>query len=343
VAQQITAADQDFVFVADGIDLVRDGRVLLDQVTFAVRPGEHWALLGPNGAGKSTLLRVLATYAHPTRGRVDVFGQQLGRVDVFTLRPLIALVSSHQPVRSARTVRELALTGVTGTTDLPARWTPSTADLRQADLAIELMGLKPLAGTSWPVLSQGERSRALIARALAGRPRVLLLDEPAAGLDLAGREQLLACLDDLRTRQPGLATVLVTHHLEELPASTTHALLLRDGRTLAAGPAADVVTSDLVSTCFGYQVAIGRTAGRWTCVAASNGRAPLPRNLPRGPGGPVARGRRHPGAAPFSRSPFAFAPPSLSEATEAQSNLASIRRSSARVTSSHSAPVTPAR
>jgi iron complex transport system ATP-binding protein len=151
--------------------------------------------------------------------------------------------------------------------------------LRQADLAIELMDLSPLAGTGWPVLSQGERSRALIARALAGRPRVLLLDEPAAGLDLAGREQLLACLDDLRTRHPGLATVLVTHHLEELPASTTHALLLRDGSMLGSGPVADVLTSDLVSTCFGYPVAIGRTAGRWTCVAVSKGRAPLPRDL----------------------------------------------------------------
>lgn len=271
MAQPITAACQDFAFVADGIDVVRDGRLLLDQITFAVRPGEHWALLGPNGAGKSTLLRVLATYAHPTRGRVDILGRQLGRVDVFTLRPLIALVSSHQPVRSARTVRELVLTGVTGTTDLPARWAPSTAELRQADLAIELMGLKPLAGTGWPVLSQGERSRALIARALAAQPRVLLLDEPAAGLDLAGREQLLACLDDLRARRPELATVLVTHHLEELPASTTHALLLRDGRMLGAGPAADVLISDLVSTCFGYRVVIGRHAGRWTCVAGPAG------------------------------------------------------------------------
>jgi len=267
VAQPIIEADQNLVFVADALELVREGRLLLDKITFAVRAGEHWALLGPNGAGKSTLLRVLATYAHPTRGRVDILGRRLGRVDVFTLRPLIALVSSHQPVHSARTVRELVLTGATGTIDLLARWTPSSADLNQADIAMELMDLSPLAGTRWPVLSQGERSRALIARALAGKPRVLLLDEPAAGLDLAGREQLLTCLDDLRTRHPELATVLVTHHLEELPASTTHALLLLDGRMVAAGPAADVLTSDRVSTCFGYRVTIGCHAGRWTCVA----------------------------------------------------------------------------
>ncbi len=213
MAQPTTAADQEVVFLADGIDLVRDSRLLLNQVSFTVRSGEHWALLGPNGAGKSTLLRLLATYAHPTRGRIDILGRRLGRVDVFTLRPLIALVSSHQPVHAARTVHELVLTGATGTTDLRARWTPSAADLRQAEAAIEVMGLRPLAGARWPVLSQGERSRALIARGLAGHPQVLLLDEPAAGLDLAGREQLLACIDDLRERHPALATVLVTHHL----------------------------------------------------------------------------------------------------------------------------------
>ncbi|HEX9552055.1 MAG TPA: ATP-binding cassette domain-containing protein [Streptosporangiaceae bacterium] len=272
MAQPTTAADQEVVFLADGIDLVRDSRLLLNQVSFTVRSGEHWALLGPNGAGKSTLLRLLATYAHPTRGRIDILGRRLGRVDVFTLRPLIALVSSHQPVHAARTVHELVLTGATGTTDLRARWTPSAADLRQAEAAFEVMGLRPLAGARWPVLSQGERSRALIARGLAGQPQVLLLDEPAAGLDLAGREQLLACIDDLRERHPALATVLVTHHLEELPATTSHALLLRDGQILAAGPAADVLTSDLVSTCFGYPVMIARHAGRWTCTAGQVGR-----------------------------------------------------------------------
>jgi iron complex transport system ATP-binding protein len=161
------------------------------------------------------------------------------------------------------------LTGTTGTTDLSARWTPSPADLRQADAAIEVMGLRPLAGIRWPVLSQGERSRALIARAIAAQPQVLLLDEPAAGLDLAGREQLLACIDDLRQRHPTLATVIVTHHLEELPATTSHALLLRDGRLLAAGAAADVLTSDLVSACFGYPVTIARHDGRWTCTAGA--------------------------------------------------------------------------
>jgi iron complex transport system ATP-binding protein len=167
-------------------------------------------------------------------------------------------------------VREVVLTGATGTIDLMARWQPAPADLSRAEAAIEAMGLGSLAGARWPVLSQGERGRTLIARALVGQPLVLLLDEPAAGLDLAGREQLLASLDDLRERQPALATVVVTHHLEELPASTSHALLLREGAMVAAGPVRDTLTSDLVSACFGYPVTITTNAGRWACTAALN-------------------------------------------------------------------------
>ena len=214
-------------------------------------------------------MRLLATYSHPTRGHVDIIGKRLGRVDVFALRPLVSLVSTHHPVRPARTLRDLVLTGATGTLDLAARWTPTSAESARADEVLALMGLGPLAGSTWPVLSQGERSRALIARALMGSPRVLLLDEPAAGLDIAGREQLLVSLAELRDREPQLAVILVTHHLEELPPGASHALLLREGRQLAAGPADEVLTSDLVSACFGYPVTVARHAGRWTCTARS--------------------------------------------------------------------------
>ncbi len=259
-----TAISAATVLRADRVDLVRAGRLLLDQVSFTVLAGQHWALLGPNGAGKSTLLRLLATYAHPTRGQVDILGSRLGRVDVFTLRPKVALVSTHHRVEPGRTVREVVLTGVTGTLDTAARWTPQPADQRAAGQVIEVMGLTGLAGARWQVLSQGERARVLIARALLAKPSVLLLDEPAAGLDVAGREQLLASIAELSGLQPALATVLVTHHLEELPVTTTHALLLRDGRMLGAGPAADVLRTDLVSACFGHPIAIARQAGRWT-------------------------------------------------------------------------------
>jgi iron complex transport system ATP-binding protein len=257
----------DIVLRAADVDLVRGDKLLLDQVSITIRAGEHWALLGPNGAGKSTLLQIMATYAHPTRGQVDVLGRRLGRVDVFTLRPLIGHVSPHHRVEPRRRVRDVVLTGATGTIELVQRREPTADEQSRATALIGLMGLDALADARWQVLSQGERGRTLIARALMAQPRLLLLDEPAAGLDVQGREQLLASLDELREHQPGLATVLVTHHLEELPASTTHALLLRGGRMLAAGPAAGVLTTELASAGFGYPIAITRHAGRWAAVA----------------------------------------------------------------------------
>jgi iron complex transport system ATP-binding protein len=259
--------DGSAVLRAAAVDLERGERLLLDQVSLTVRAGELWALLGPNGAGKTTLLRILASYAHPTRGQVDILGCRLGRVNVFELRPLIGHVTAHHPLQVPLTVCEVVLTGATGTIELPPRRIPGPAELGRAGSLIELMGLRRLAGARWPVLSQGERARALIARALMAQPRVLLLDEPAAGLDLAGREQLLASVDELRARQPGLAAVMVTHHLEELPASTSHALLLREGRVVAAGPAAAVLTTELVSACYDHPVTISRQAGRWTATA----------------------------------------------------------------------------
>ncbi len=265
----IAPADPDVVLRAEGVGLVRGDRLLLDQVNVTVRAGELWALLGPNGAGKSTLLQIMATYAHPTRGRMEILGHRLGRVNVFALRPWIGHVSPHQRVEPGRTVREVVLTGATGTIEIVPRWAPSAAELTRAGALIELMGLGALAGARWPTLSQGERGRTLIARALMPEPRLLLLDEPAAGLDVAGREQLLASLDELRDRRPGLATVLVTHHLEELPVSTSHALLLRGGQMVAAGAAAGVLTTELVSACFAYPVAIARHAGRWATTAGA--------------------------------------------------------------------------
>jgi iron complex transport system ATP-binding protein len=265
----VIAVDAGIVLQASSVDLVRDGRLLLDQVSLTVRAGELWALLGPNGAGKSTLLRLLATLAHPTRGHVDILGQRLGRVDVFTLRPMIAHVSGHHRVDGARTVREVVLTGATGTIEFVPRWQPSGAELARAEAAIDLLGLEALAGSRWLTLSQGERGRTLIARALLTQARVLLLDEPAAGLDVAGREQLLVSLDELRRQRPDLAAILVTHHVEELPASTSHAILLRAGRSVAAGSADAVLASELISACFDYPLTIAREpGGRWTSRAA---------------------------------------------------------------------------
>jgi iron complex transport system ATP-binding protein len=194
----IAPADPDVVLRAQNVDLVRDGKLILDRISVTVRAGEHWALLGPNGAGKSTLLNIMATYAHPTRGQMDILGHRLGRVNVFSLRPWIGHITPNHRVEPARTVRQVVLTGVTGTIELPQYWVPGAAEASRAEDLIDMMGLKGLASARWRTLSQGERGRTLIARALMAEPRLLLLDEPAAGLDVAGREQLLASIDELR-------------------------------------------------------------------------------------------------------------------------------------------------
>ncbi|MER5499231.1 MULTISPECIES: ATP-binding cassette domain-containing protein [unclassified Streptomyces] len=260
------------VVVADGVSIVRDGNVLLDSVSLTVRRGEHWALLGANGAGKSTLLGLLGAVVHPTLGTVEVLGRRLGRVDLRELRSLLGHVNPRHPLRSALSVREVVLTGLTNSVEPVPRWSASPEQRERAERLLEMLGMGGRGESRWPTLSQGERGRTLIARALMPRPRLLLLDEPATGLDLAAREQLLDSLDALREEHPELATVLVTHHLEELPASTTHALLLRGGRCVASGPADEVLTTERVGECFGHPVLISRTDGRWAARTQRPGR-----------------------------------------------------------------------
>ncbi|GAA4908775.1 ABC transporter ATP-binding protein [Streptomonospora salina] len=255
------------VLNADAVDVVRSGKKLLDQASMVVRPGEHWALLGPNGAGKSTLLSLLSAEQHPTRGTVEVLGGRLGRTDLRELRRRIGHVDPRHDPRSALPGRTVVLTGATGTVEVPPRWHPSPEEQARSERLMAMMGVDRLRDDPWPTLSQGERGRFLIARALMPRPRLLLLDEPAAGLDVAARERLLTALDELRREHPELATVLVTHHLEELPASTTHALLLRAGQVVAAGEAARTLQSKPVTACFDHPIAIERRGGRWSARA----------------------------------------------------------------------------
>ncbi|MER7503833.1 ATP-binding cassette domain-containing protein [Nonomuraea pusilla] len=270
-------SDTGPVLRADGVAIVRDGRHLLCDVSLTVNRGEHWALLGANGAGKSTLLGLLGAVTHPTRGLVQVLGRTLGRVDVRELRSYLGHVNPRHAPDGPLTVREVVLTGLTNTAAFVPRWAPSPEEAERADRLVAMLGMAARSGASWTTLSQGERGRALIARALMPQPRLLLLDEPATGLDLAAREQLLSSIDALRAEHPTLATVLVTHHLEELPASTTHAMLLRDGRCLASGPVGDVLTTDLVSACFDHPVLIARgDDGRWS-ARADRAPAALPR------------------------------------------------------------------
>lgn len=257
----------------DSVDVVRGARNLLSDITFTARKGEHWALLGPNGAGKSTLLSLLGARVHPTRGSVDVLGRRLGRVDMRELRMLIGHVDPRHGLDQPLSARDVVLTGLTNTAVRVSRHGPSAAQTAHAGTLLTALGMGDRLHTVWTTMSQGERGRVLIARALVSRPQLLLLDEPSTGLDLAAREQLLDALDELTSTHPELTTVMVTHHLEELPPHTTHVLMLSAGTELASGSVDDVLTSANVSNCFGYPLTVTRTSGRWTARSHSRIRA----------------------------------------------------------------------
>jgi iron complex transport system ATP-binding protein len=257
----------DAVLDVSGVDFAREGKQLLDGIDLTVRRGEHWALIGPNGAGKTTLLNLCGAVNHPTRGTVHVLGKQLGRVDMRELRGHIGFVNPRHPLTSDLTVEEVVLTGMTGSIELMPRWSPSPEEHDRAHLLMKTLGVDVPTAPHWLTMSQGERGRTLIARALMHDPPLLLLDEPSTGLDVAAREQLLTTLDELRIQHPDTATVMVTHHFEELPRSTTHALLLRGGRVLAAGTVHEVLTTELVSACFDHAIRIAHHTGRWSATA----------------------------------------------------------------------------
>lgn len=251
-----------------GVTFRRDGNQILHGIDLTVRVGEHWALLGPNGAGKSTILGFCGARTHPTSGTVDVLGRRLGRVELQELRRHIGHVDPRHPLRSPLTVTEVVLTGITGTVEVPLRWAPTTEQADRVEALVAEVGLSARRSAPWPTLSQGERGRALIARALAADPRLLLLDEPTTGLDVAAREQLLETIDVLAHSAPELASVLVTHHLEELPETTTHALLVSEGRTVAAGPVDAALTTETVTRAFAHPIIVERENGRWSARAA---------------------------------------------------------------------------
>lgn len=248
----------------------RPQKQILHGVSFTVREGEHWALLGPNGAGKSTVLSFCGAVTFPTSGTVCVLGEQLGKVELAALRRKIGHVNPRHPLRTPRTIREVVLSGLTGTVEWPLRWKPTDDQEDRAAELIGTLGLGSKADARWPSLSQGERGRTLIARALIAEPRLLLLDEPSSGLDVAAREQLLETLDLLDSEYPGTASVLVTHHLEELPTTTTHAVLLSGGQVVASGSAKETVTTENVTTAFDHPITVTHEDGRW---AARAGRA----------------------------------------------------------------------
>ena len=248
-----------------GVSVVRDGATLLDAVDWVVVDEERWVVLGPNGAGKTTLLQVAAASLHPTRGTAHVLGERLGAVDVFELRPRIGLSSAALADRlpPGERVRDVV---VTASYSVVGRWREAYDDpdhARARDL-LGALGVGHLAERRFGTLSEGERKRVQIARALMADPELMLLDEPAAGLDLGGREELVRRLGRLAVEPAAPALVLVTHHVEEIPAGFTHVLLLRAGRVVAAGPLEATLTADTLGECFGLPLALDRHGPRWS-------------------------------------------------------------------------------
>jgi iron complex transport system ATP-binding protein len=240
------------------------GAPILQRVDWSLPRGSRAALLGANGSGKSTLLRLIAGYQFPTQGVAQVLGERFGAVDLSKLRQRIGVVDPASPLLfdERSSVRDAVLTGFFGNLS-PWFNEPTPEQRRLADDMLKTVGLALHAKQPFPTLSSGERRRALLARVLVQRPDLLLLDEPAAGLDLPGREELLATLDAAAERSPDLTLIVATHWLEELPVSTNHVLLLADGRVEAFGPPEIVLTAERLSAAFRTPVEVTRDGGRW--------------------------------------------------------------------------------
>jgi len=253
-----------------GVSVVRGGNTLLDDITWEVEEGERWVVLGPNGAGKTTLLQLAAARIHPTRGVAGILGEVMGAVDVFELRPRIGLSSAAIAERfpADELVGNVV---VTASYAIVGRWREEydDQDYRRAMTLLQALGAAHLADRRFGTLSEGERKRVQIARALMSDPEVMLLDEPAAGLDLGGREDLVARLGLLAQDTEAPALVLVTHHVEEIPPGFTDVLLLRDGRIVAAGPLELTLTAENLSATFGLPLVVERHGDRWSARAAT--------------------------------------------------------------------------
>jgi iron complex transport system ATP-binding protein len=258
----------DEVLKLRGVSVRRETSLLLRNVDWTAHEDERWIVIGPNGAGKTTLLQVAATLLHPTEGTVEVLGERLGDVDVFELRPRIGLTSASlaERVPASEKVIDLVLTASYA---ILGRWKEEyeSSDVTRAVELLDALGCAHLIRRRFATLSEGERKRVQIARAMMPDPEMLLLDEPAAGLDLGGREDLLRRLSVLASNPKAPMMVLVTHHVEEVPDGFTHAMLLRRGAVLTAGPIDEVFTAKNLSRCFGLPLEIERHQRRWRAWA----------------------------------------------------------------------------
>lgn len=252
----------------DDVTVRRGDKNILDSVAWSVAEGQRWVILGPNGAGKTTMMQLASAHLHPSSGTVRVLGERLGAVDVFELRPRIGMASASLADRIplGERVLDVVLTAAYGMT---GRWRESYEDVdetRARDL-LAAFGVADFADRRFGTLSEGERKRVQIARSLMTDPEILILDEPGAGLDLGGREELVAALDELAGDPASPVLILITHHVEEIPPGFTHALLLRSGGIVAAGPISEVMTPQNLAATFGVELMVTRSQGRFAARA----------------------------------------------------------------------------
>jgi iron complex transport system ATP-binding protein len=259
-------------FELSNVSVVRPGKVLLDNVSWRVEPGERWVIIGANGAGKSTLMQILGTTLFPTSGTAEVLGSRLGEIDVFDLRTRIGFTGTSiadriPPDEAVSDVVMSAAHAVLG------RWNEEyeSQDSARADQILGELGVQSLANRTFGTLSEGERKRTLVARALMTDPELLLLDEPGAGLDLGAREDLLASLEVLAAAPQAPVLILVTHHVEEIPRGFTHVLMLRDGAVVAAGPLESTMTVENLSKTFAMRLQLSVIDGRFAARRAAFG------------------------------------------------------------------------
>ncbi|MFC5800723.1 ABC transporter ATP-binding protein [Streptomyces formicae] len=247
------------------VAVVRDGRALVDDVSWSVKEGERWVILGPNGAGKTTLLNIASSYLFPTSGTATILGDRLGKIDVFELRPRIGVagIAMAEKLPKRQTVLQTVLTAAYGMT---ATWHEDydAVDEERARAFLDRLGMSDYLDRKFGTLSEGERKRTLIARAMMTDPELLLFDEPAAGLDLGGREDLVRRLGRLARDPFAPSMIMVTHHVEEIAPGFTHVLMIRQGKVLAAGPMETELTSRNLSLCFGLPLVVERNGERWT-------------------------------------------------------------------------------
>ncbi len=247
------------------VELVRDGRFILQAIDWTVRHDERWVVLGPNGCGKTTLCRIASLDLHPSHGTVDVLGETLGRTDVRALRARIGLTSAAlaAQLKPRLTAADVVVTAKYGALD-PWWHRYDDEDHARAIGQLDRVGCRELAGRSFGTLSSGERQRVLLARTLMPDPELLILDEPTADLDLGGRETLVTTLSALAADPAAPPVILVTHHVDEIPPSFTHVLLLTRGAVAACGRIETTLTADALSRCFGLSLSLERHEGRWS-------------------------------------------------------------------------------